>query len=160
MSAVLTGPGTIPAELLDLPQWVTWRMELADGKPTKVPYSPATGHKASTTDPGTWGSYEQAVWAAASRGHAGVGFVFSADDPYVGVDLDHCRDPDTGAVEAWALEIVRRLDSYTEVSQSGTGLHIIVRGELPPRGRKKGPIEMYMSGRFFCMTGRVLEPPS
>jgi primase-polymerase (primpol)-like protein len=64
----------------------------------------------------------------ASRGYCGVGFVFSSDDPYVGIDLDGCRNPQTGYIEPWALEIVRRLNSYTEISRSGTGLHIIAKG--------------------------------
>src|SRR5947207_5014474 len=88
MNALTLTPGIAPTELLERRQWVTWRMEPADGKPTKIPYAPATGHKASTTDPSTWDTYERAVRAAASRGHAGIGFVFSAEDPYVGIDLD------------------------------------------------------------------------
>lgn len=53
-----------------------------------------------------------------------VGFVFTRDDPFVGIDLDHCRDPETGKIKPWALEIVAKLNSYSEVSPSGTGLHI------------------------------------
>src|SRR5207244_12523629 len=55
-------------------------------------------------------------------GFAGVGFVFSSDDPYTGVDLDKCRNPETGQIEEWAQGIIEQLDSYTESSQSGTGV--------------------------------------
>ena len=90
----------------------------------------------------------------------GIGFVFTADDPFVGVDLDHCRDPETGEVEPWAQEIVDELDSYTEVSPSKTGLHSIVNGKLPPGGRRKGRVEMYEAGRYFTVTGdRVANTP-
>jgi putative DNA primase/helicase len=147
----------IPAELRARPQWVAWKAEVRDGKPTKVPYDPRTGAKAATDDPRTWASFDVAVRALEIGRYDGVGYVFAADDPYVGVDLDKCRDPETGAVEPWALEIVRRLNSYVEISPSGRGLHIIVRGKLPPGRRRKGPIEMYDSGRYFTMTGNRLE---
>ena len=148
----------IPRELRDRRQWVNYRREVRDGKPTKVPYDPRTGRRAESDNPATWATFDEVVGALELGGrYDGVGFVFSEDDPYVGVDLDHCRDPETGAVEPWALGIVRRLDSYTEVSPSGTGLHIIVKGRLPPGRRRKGQIEMYSEGRFFTMSGALFE---
>jgi len=93
-------------------------------------------------------------------GFAGVGFVFSSDDPYTGIDLDKCRNPETGQIEESAQGIIEQLDSYTEASQSGTGVHIIVRGWLPQGNgarRRTGGIEMYDAGRFFVMTGQVLD---
>jgi primase-polymerase (primpol)-like protein len=86
----------------------------------------------------------------------GVGFMFHPDDGLAGADLDGCRDPETGRIESWALEIVEELDSYTEASPTGTGLKMFVRGELPPGRRRKGPIEMYDRGRFFTTTGHRL----
>ncbi|HIN85840.1 MAG TPA: DUF3631 domain-containing protein [Myxococcales bacterium] len=83
--------------------------------------------------------------------------MFSEDDPYAGIDLDHVRDPDTGQFEPWAREIITRLDSYSELSQSGTGAHIIVRAKVPGTRRRKGDIEIYDAGRYFCMTGERLE---
>jgi len=74
----------------------------------------------------------------------------------VGIDLDHCRDPQTGEITPRALEIVQRLDSYTEISPSGDGLHILVIGQLPRQGNKCGGIEMYSSGRYFTVTGQHL----
>jgi KaiC/GvpD/RAD55 family RecA-like ATPase len=85
----------------------------------------------------------------------GIGFEF--EPPYVGVDLDHCRNADTGEIEQWASDMVAHLDSYTEVSLSGTGLHIIVKGTLPPGRRRCGGIEMYDGGRYFTMSGRHVE---
>ena len=78
--------------------------------------------------------------------------------PFTGIDLDGCVDPQTGEVAAWAMEIVRYFDSYTEVSVTGTGLHIIIEGEIP--NRRKGEIEVYSSKRFFTVTGHELESPS
>lgn len=146
----------IPAELRDRPQWVVWRMENRDGKPTKIPFSPATGKPASSTDPATWTTFSEAVSAHDRGGFSGIGFVFSKDDPFAGVDLDHVRDPQAGTVEQWARDMVKRLNSYAELSQSETGAHIIIRGKVPGDRRRKGKIEMYDAGRYFCMTGLQL----
>lgn len=124
---------TIPAELRALAQWVLWRFEERDGKQTKVPYcASAPARQASTTDPSTWATFEQALKA---RDEAdGIGVVFTADDPFVGVDLDDCVD-ESGELTAATAEIMRGLDSYTERTPSGRGLHIILRGRLSgPRG--------------------------
>src|SRR3954452_21484848 len=109
----------------DLRQWVCWRSEERDGKLTKIPCSPLTGRRASSTDPETWGGYPEALRAGKERGYAGMAFVFTAADPFCGVDLDRCRDAETGEVEEWVREIIEELDSYTEVSPSGTGVHIL-----------------------------------
>ena len=87
---------TIPAELRELPQWVCWRAERRGGKPTKVPVDPRTTEApASSTDPSTWSSFDDAVRRPRSAiGCNGVGFVFSKTDPYAGVDLDDCIDQD------------------------------------------------------------------
>lgn len=140
----------------DLPQWVCWRFERRDGKQTKVPYSPSTGARARCDDPATWGTLAVARKVAREGGYDGVGFVFTADDPFCGVDLDRCLDPATCKVEPWAMEMVEELGSYTEISPSGTGLHVIVRAELPEGRRRNGRIEMYDRGRYFTVTGRRL----
>jgi putative DNA primase/helicase len=88
---------------------------------------------------------------------SGVGFVFTEDDPFAGIDLDKCRDSETGVVAPWAQKIVDALDSYTEVSPSGTGLHIFVKATLPGRNNRKGPVEVYESRRYFTLTGNHLE---
>jgi primase-polymerase (primpol)-like protein len=127
----------------DLRQWLCWRIEERDGEPTKVPYDPSTGKKADSTAPDTWGGYDEAVSACKGHSYAGVGFVFTAEDDLCGVDLDKCLNPVTGELEGWAQEIIRELDSYTEISPSGTGVHILVRGELPSGRNRKGRFEVY-----------------
>jgi hypothetical protein len=161
----------IPKALKQLPQWVLWRgadrldQQTGEVKLNKIPIDPQTLSNADTTDPTTWGTFDQCVaalplaleeWAydgpGAYRG-GGIGYVFSDEDPYSGVDLDHCRDPDTGAIADGAQAHIDALASYTEVTPSGTGVHILVQGTLPPRGRRKGAVEMYDYARFFTMTG-------
>ena len=145
-----------PTPMRDLRQWVCWRAEERDGKLTKVPYSPTTGSRARSNDPTTWETLAQARDAAQKGHYEGIGFVFTEYDPFCGVDLDSCVDPETGEVEPWAKDIVGGLDSYTEISPSGTGLHIIVRAELPPGGNRKDRVEMYDRLRFFTVTGNHL----
>lgn len=134
-------------------QWVLWRTEARDGKPTKVPLNPHNGYHASVTDPGAWGTLAEAYEATTKHECDGVGFVFSKKDSYVGVDLDKCITD--GAVEPWAWEIVQRLNSYTEISPSGRGLHIIVSGSIKGTRRRKGRVEAYNHSRFFTITGDV-----
>jgi hypothetical protein len=143
-----------PAELTGLPQWLCWRYgDSRNGKPTKVPFDPRTKRKASSTDPETWCDYEQAQ-AGAQNGFDGRGFVFTEPDDYCGIDIDKCRNPSTGRVAEWAQRIVDRFASYTEISPSGTGLHIIIKGRLPGSGIKRGGVEIYDRGRYFTMTGQ------
>lgn len=154
-------PLRIPHELRLLPQWVVFRIEQRDGKATKVPYRVDGRVKAKSDTRATWSTFEAASQACElDETLAGVGFVFATDDPYVGIDLDHCVED--GELAPWAREIVRDLWSYTEWSRSGDGVHIIVRAKLAGRGNKKAvsgakradaAIEMYDSGRYFVMTG-------
>jgi putative DNA primase/helicase len=144
----------LPEELRQRRQWVVWKLEERDGKPTKVPYIAGGSGKASSTDSLTWRSFEEAVQALKTGRYNGIGFVFSSGDPFAGVDLDDCRDPETGELEEWAAKIVEAFGSYAEVSQSGTGVHIIVMGKAP--NKKRGKVEAYSSERYFTMTGRVL----
>ncbi|SFL66954.1 hypothetical protein SAMN04487950_4544 [Halogranum rubrum] len=152
---------SIPDELVDRPQWVCWRRAERDGKATKIPVVPGVGSFASSTDPETWADFETAV-AYLERGRAdGVGFVFTEADPIVGVDLDDCRDPETGDVDDDAKDIITRLDSYTEVSPSGTGYHVLIQGSLPEGRNRRGKIECYDTARFFTVTGdRVTGTPT
>jgi putative DNA primase/helicase len=144
----------LPEELRQRRQWVVWKLEERDGKPTKVPYIAGGSGKASSTDSLTWRSFKKAVQALETGRYNGIGFVFSSGDPFAGVDLDDCRDPETGELEEWAAKIVEAFGSYAEVSQSGTGVHIIVMGKAP--NKKRGKVEAYSSERYFTMTGRVL----
>jgi hypothetical protein len=138
----------IPAELRERRQWVLWRREEREGKPTKVPYrATAPRLKAKATDPATWGTFEQALSRVNEAD--GIGYVFAPDDPFCGVDFDE--------INPTVLEVVGTLGSYTERSVSGTGLHIIVRGRLNGQGNRKGKFEVYDQARYFVMTGDHLE---
>ncbi len=145
-----------PKELLGLDQWVCWRIEVRDDKPTKVPYS-VNGYRAASDKPATWASFETACKVYLNGNYNGIGFMFSEHDPYVGIDFDKCID-DGGNVDPEKWDLIFGLGSYTERSQSGTGIHIIAKGTLPPGGRKssKQQIEIYDRLRFFVVTGDVL----
>ncbi len=143
----------IPAELRDLDQWVCWRYECG----TKMLKIAGTSRNAKSTNPETWRPFGESVAAHEARPgrYAGVGFVFTKDDPYVGVDLDDVRDPETGVLTSRAVEIVSRLESYTEVSPSGTGVKLWVRARLS-RAWKKPGVEVYPHARWFAVTGHSL----
>jgi putative DNA primase/helicase len=147
----------IPEQLAERPQWVCWRLEERDGKSTKVPYTPGTLRRASSTDLMTWRTFSEALAAyeAGEPPYDGIGFVFCSADPFVGIDLDGCRNPETGEVAPWAQKIISRVqEGYVEASPSGTGVHIIVEGVVRDGGMRKGKAEMYGRGRFFTITGR------
>jgi putative DNA primase/helicase len=118
--------------------------------------NPITGGQAMSNNPDTWADYWTAKDAMTTGGYTGIGFMFNGDG-ILGVDIDHCRDPDTGKLTELAKDVIGILDSYTEISQSGTGIHIICRGQLPEGRRKKEPVEMYETVRYFCMTGDILD---
>jgi hypothetical protein len=154
----------VPQPLRDLPQWVVWRYEKAHGKPTKVPYDPTFGRAASTVDRKSWGAYEQACQSARAGQYDGIGFVFSPDDPYCGIDLDDCLDEQGRFI--WGRDIVEAFPTYAEVSPSGRGVKLFFIGRKPDNAPCKingqGPdkqahIEVYDRWRFFTVTGNVLE---
>jgi hypothetical protein len=144
----------IPDELKTLRQWLLWKLEERDGRMTKVPYQP-NGRHADPTSSKTWNTFDVCLRTLRTGEFSGIGFVFAKGDAaYAGVDLDRCRDPERGVTEPWAIQIIKELGSYTELSQSKTGWHIIVKnGGLPVDGARKKRVEMYCSGRYFCMTG-------
>jgi len=139
------------AELIDRRQWVAHE--------NKRPIDPNTGRAASTTDPVTWGTYDMAV-AMVTVGRAnGIGFVFTPDDPYSGIDVDGCRNAETGEIDARGRGLIDRFPGiYWEISLSGTGLHGIGRGVLPDDagGRHPKGIGIFDRTRFFVTTGHVL----
>jgi RecA-family ATPase len=141
----------LPEEIRAYSQWVVWRYVIRDGqKPTKVPRDPKTGGPASVSDTRTWGTFDQACNAV--HNYDGIGFVFTEQDPFSGIDLDD-TEGDEAALRV-QQKIFEEMGSYAERSPSGKGLHIIVRGQIP-NGRRRGKIELYSSGRFFTMTGDV-----
>ena len=143
----------VPAELLARPQWVSWKLvpDPAGKKPRKIPYN-ARNRKADPTNRAEWQTFDAAIGTAKRFLHRGVGYVFSSDDPYAGIDLDDCILGGQMAVQA--LERISRLHTYAEYSHSGTGVHCIALGKLPDHGRKKGNVEMYDDARFFVVTGQ------
>ena len=162
----------IPAMLRERPQWVLWKTgERKPGdKPTKLPHD-VRGVLAKADDASTWNAFDAVAEQFSKGGYDGIGYEFSTDDGLCGIDLDGCRDLQTGAVTEWARKIILDLDSYAEVSPSGTGVKVFLLGKSPfERGRKskvsapkcsdKEPaIEVYDHGRYFAVTGLRLAGP-
>ena len=151
----------IPQELKELRQWVCYRIEERDGKPTKIPYrTDKVGRwNAKTNDPKTWHTFEEVLEAVGKQVNKfdGIGFVLSESDPYVFIDLDHVIED--GKTEEWASELISAMDTYTELSQSGTGIHIIARAKKPgPRCRihNHPKFEIYDNVRLVVFTGKLL----
>jgi uncharacterized protein (DUF927 family) len=159
----------IPDELKQRKQWVCWRFvekrnETAGQiRKIKVPFQ-VNGKPAKSSDTATWISFDVAV--AASSKFNGIGFMFAADDPFCGVDLDDCLNAD-GTVKDWAMPILSTLaHTYMEVSPSGTGIKVFARGKLTGSGKKtsmkdakdasdsEDAIELYDQGRYFTVTGQ------
>ena len=149
----------VPDELKQIDQWVVWRLEDRNGRQTKMPYDPVSGQPASSTDWTTWTSFDDAVQASGS--YSGVGFVFTADDDFCGIDIDDCRDSTTGVLHPDAQAILDRFPTYAEVSPSGSGVKLIAIGGKPGdrcRTTKDGVgYELYDAGRYFTVTGDVLD---
>ena len=133
-----------------LKQWCLWRFEdIGAAKPTKVPYQ-INGALANVNEASTWATFEEVV--DLSSNYSGIGFVFSNSDPYTFIDLDDTNG-DQIAYDR-QLKIYREFDSWSEVSPSGRGLHIIVKGNVPA-GRRRNFIEIYSSQRYATFTGNV-----
>jgi putative DNA primase/helicase len=146
----------IPDALRDLPQWVAWQPVVRDGRTTKVPINVRNSKLARTDHPEDWATLEEAV-PYVRRHQRGLGFVFAAGGNKAGVDLDRCVDPATGRIGDWARFILWKLDSYAEISPSGTGVKIICAGTIPPGRRGWGDGNgMYDRLRFFTVTGQRL----
>lgn len=147
----------IPYELKELDRWCCFKLMLRNGRMTKMPVNPMNGEFARSNDSSTWADFDTAL--AASSQYDGIGFFFQ--EPYIGIDIDDVG----GEIEDYrndrhedniVSEFVDLIGSYSEVSPSGNGIHIILKGELPPQGRRKGNVEVYTSGRFFTMTGNSI----
>ena len=125
----------------------------------KVPKSPLYNGNASPTDSATWGTYEQAVKACKEYNYSGIGFVFTAETDFCGIDIDHCID-ENGEIHKNALDILSTMDSYAEISPSGTGIHILYKGKVHDEWKKKKTnaldkgihLEMYQKDRYFTFT--------
>ena len=149
--------GILPDDLKSVPQWVVWKSQARNDKQTKVPFSALSSEPASSTDSRTWCDFETVCRVFEEGNFDGIGFVFTKDDSFCGIDLDHCRNSETGTITPRAQGVVDCLNSYSEISPSGQGLHIIVKASLPPGRRRRDGLEMYDQGRYFTMTGNHLD---
>lgn len=145
----------VPQEMSAYKQWVLWRHMEVNGRTAKMPISPWSGKAAACDKPQTWSTFPH-VCVATKRFRAdGIGFVFTATDPFCGIDLDKCRGKD-GSITEECGRLIRAIGSYAEVSPSGNGVHIIVKAELGSAGRRTAGLEVYASGRYFTMSGKHL----
>src|SRR5215218_9469067 len=155
------GYDSVPGELRAQNQWVCWRPMKRGDKIAKVPVDPSTGWEINHLDADNWRTFEDAVGSLSGGFADGVGLVFSEGDGLCGFDIDECRNPQEDSIQLWAWELIRRFDTYTEVSPSGTGVKGYLRGRLPGGGGPKvvegHTVELYDRGRFFAVTGRHLE---
>ena len=152
----LVHPDSIPASLKAIGQWIGYSLvPKENGKTDKIPKNPHTGGNARVDAPNTYTDFDTALtFAEATDGIDGVAFVLTDNDGIVGIDLDNCVNDDI--IQPAAQTIIQELDSYTEISPSGTGIRIFVTGSLPP-GRRRDTvqaIEMYETGRFLTVTGQ------
>lgn len=142
----------IPDELKTSMQWGVSTMRIVDantGRKDKAPRNPKTGELLDVTKPDGWGTFDEAV----NAGYPAIGMRMTSDDPYVVIDLDRAKNPDDNE---FARRIFDSFDSYTEKSQSGNGVHIIMRGPNEA-GRRKGNVEIYSQERYIICTGDVLK---
>lgn len=139
----------IPNEIKDLPQWVCCSGD------SKVPMMATSPFPASSTNPSSWSTFQEATMSVECGNYDSVGFVFN-DNGIVGIDIDDGHDDD-GFLSELAIDIIRKCGSYTEKSRSGRGFHILVKGTLPFKGKNnlKG-VEIYKQARYFIMTGDVI----
>lgn len=153
----------VPLELKCLKRWVCFKVEKTEsGKTTKRPYNPLNGTRAKVNDDLTWTNFNVALMGAVKYNCDGIGFIFG--NGYFGIDLDNHPDENgelsmsTEEFDKLSNEFINSLNSYSEKSQSGLGVHIICQGKLPKGARrKKGcPVEMYENGRFFAFTGNAI----
>lgn len=149
-----------PEELKQLKRWVGYRLvpDKDDGKPRKVPINAVTGGNARSNDPSTWCDYLTAKNAADKYGYNGIGFMFVKEDGFVGIDIDHCYDPQTGTFNEVAKAIMAVQPTYMEFSPSGDGIHVWLKG-TKPKGASKNTetgVEMYDSVRYFTVTEKQI----
>lgn len=148
-------PATLKAEKRWLAFQLTWNAET--GKFEKKPFNPSTGKVTNDHEQST--SFADALAFISSQNNFVLGFY--VEKPYVGIDLDGCRDKENGLIADWAFAIIKELDSYAEVSPSGTGVRIIVEGEKPGEYCRRGSVEIYSKVRGVTITGlQIAETPN
>ena len=148
----------IPHELKELHHWCGYKLQQRNGKTTKIPIDANTGGLGKSNDESTWSDFQTALSSMNEFGCDGIGFYFK--EPYIGIDIDNIQEDiksyQSGNGDNIVSEFVDMLGSYAEISPSGNGIHIILKGELPPNGSRKGNKEFYSSGRFFTVTGNAI----
>ena len=152
----------VPQILIDLPQWIVWKHEIRNKKPTKVPYdAKAKSAYAKSNDASTWASFDKALETASDilNDYDGVGFMLQGTD-LIGIDFDGVLKD--GAAEPYVLEILKHLGNpYCEVTPSGNGLRAFVQCAALPAGQRKFSgnhygAEIYSGGeggRYLTVTG-------
>jgi hypothetical protein len=147
-------PDTVPDELKADEAWLCCDEE----KVPLIAIPSGAVYAASSTDPATWRSYETALasWRENEWSFTGIGRVIRDDEDLIGVDLDKCRNPETGELTPWSQAILERLDSYSEVSPSLAGVKVWVRAPSVTRAHVKPGLEIYPKGRYFTVTGLVI----
>lgn len=148
----------IPSALRKRKHFVGWKARWrsgSKGKPgkwTKVPYRQDGSGPASSTDPRTWSKLS--FVRLRLKTFDGIGFCLAGG--ICGIDLDHCRDRQTGKIETWAMRIVESVPTYWEITPSGCGLRAFAFAKLPGGGLKRGRTEIYDAGRYLTVTGHHL----
>lgn len=157
----LPAPDQVVTDLAEKAQWVIWRYEPGErqeAKPRKIPYYPRGGKRfgaqGSDKDKAALGNYALAAEMAVKRGFDGVGFAFLPGDGLIGIDLDGMIDPASGEISDLCQGIIQACASYTELSPSGKGVHIICSGELESFKSNKIGVEVFCGRQFFTFTGR------
>ena len=152
----------VPEELKVMKRWVCFKVEgMEDGKTTKRPYNALNGAMARVNDEKTWTRFNLALQGCVKYNCDGIGFILG--NGIFGIDLDNHEDKNgerpmtEEEFKTFSKEFIEKVDSYTELSQSGHGIHIIGSGQLPEGARRKGCVEMYDSGRFFAFTGNAIK---
>jgi hypothetical protein len=161
-SALPVIAGNIPAELRRPQQWVCWRYTWKEDRQKwdKPPSNPHSLTAAKPNDPQTWGTFDEALGRYSAGEADGIGWVpvdDGSEEVLIGIDFDHCRDPETGKIGEWFAAWIEALDTYTELSPSGTGIRMFAWGRLPPQGRKRGPVEVYQHHHYLTVTGQHLD---
>jgi NrS-1 polymerase HBD domain len=153
-------PEHIPADLKALDQWLIWRyFWKADlGYYDKPPLDAnKSGNAGSCTNANTYATFEKALSSYQLGKFDGIGLALTEKNGIVGFDLDDCRDPATSEIAPWARKIVAQVPTYWEISPSGTGLRGFGYGCKPGGRCRASNFEMYVSGRYLCMTGHHLD---
>ena len=153
----------IPTEMRRLPNWGLFRKEwnARRGKYNKYPINAKTGRPAKSNDPTTWDDFDHALSKVKEYGAAGLAFFIQP--PYILIDLDHCFEDiqrfKGGDHDNEVADFIDRTQSYTELSVSGEGIHIIAKGDYPGPKRRHNNVEMYPEERFVALTGNVFGKP-